>query len=519
MTGDHFDTESLAAFESSLAAAGFELVPVEGWPRWRGPIHQSFSGLTDAITMDVVIRPGWPFQSPALLVDGLDTNHATPGGFVCLWQDGDPSGDWETVEGLLARVEEWCERARSGWDGDDLEGDAFLNFAKKVSAVATFDLPDLGIRSGDVVELRGRVNRDPPRVEVVLGRQNLPNQLRGVGFHVGRLNTPPPRQLSEIFRCLSRKQSGRLERGLDERRRPEPFVNSGGLDLILFCWERHGRPDLLVMACQGMKNETEAIALQPGPMDEQSLILRAGPDATLLRTKTATLFGAGALGGHVAVTLSASGLGCLNLVDGDVLLPGNVVRHVAGHDEVGRAKVQAVHRVISSHAPWTEVAEFQEAPMTPNEIRERITNADVVVDATGNDAFALALAMLAKEDEVPLVSGALYRGGNVARVQRQILRNDTPVHQREEGAPYWVIPQGDVREEFAVPPLGCSAPVNNAPPSAVMACASLMVQVTLDGLTGRFEFDDEVIDVYQSIPEAPLDRIGRLTRAPLVESK
>ena len=99
---------------------------------------------------------------------------------------------------------------------------------------------------------------------------------------------------------------------------------------------------------------------------------------------TATLFGAGALGGHVATALAASGLGFLNLVDGDVLLPGNVVGHVAGHDQVGRDKVQAVHRVIGGHAPWTEVTEFQESPMTPGEIRVRISNADIVVDATGN---------------------------------------------------------------------------------------------------------------------------------------
>ena len=186
------------------------------------------------------------------------------------------------------------------------------------------------------------------------------------------------------------------------------------------------------MVCQGMNDDTEAIALQPGPTDEQSLILRAGPDALELRAMTATLFGAGALGGHVAVALAESGLGHLNIVDGDVLLPGNVVRHVAGHDQVGRAKVQAVHRVISGHALWTEVTEFQEAPMTPGQIRERISNVDIVVDATGNDAFAPALAMVAKEDGVPLVSGALYRGGNVARVQRQILDSDTPVHQRHE---------------------------------------------------------------------------------------
>ena len=69
--------------------------------------------------------------------------------------------------------------------------------------------------------------------------------------------------------------------------------------MALFCWERHGKTDVLVMACAGTNGEVEAIALQPGPIDENSLILRAGPDAPLLRTLRATLFGAGALGRYV----------------------------------------------------------------------------------------------------------------------------------------------------------------------------------------------------------------------------
>ena len=514
MTGDHFDTESLEVFEHGLAAAGFEPVAVARLSGWRGPIHQGFAGLTDATTMDVVVRPGWPFQSPALLVEGLDTNHSTPGGFVCLWQDGDPIGNWITIEKFFARVDEWCEHARRSWAGDDLGGDAFLNFRRKsrfpFPYVATSDLSELNIHSSGWSEFHGVVNPGSPRLDIHRRRKNGGYWLRGLWFHVGVLNTPPPRGFSEVFRCLSRTQKKGLNRALADRRRPEPFVASGGVDLILFCWERHGRTDMLVMACEGMNNEVEAMALQSGPTDERSLILRAGPDALILRTMRAILFGAGALGGHVGTTLAESGLGHLDIVDGDVLLPENVVRHVAGHDQVGKPKVQAVHHVIEKHARWTEVGEFPEAPLTPGRVRELIISADIVIDTTGNDAFVPALAMVAKELGKPLVSGALYRGGNIARVQRQVLAGDIPIHLREEGAQYPVIPCGDADNDFATPALGCSAPVNNAPPMSVMACASLIVQVAVDALTGRFEFYDEVVDVYRSIGEAPYDRVGRV---------
>ena len=379
MADDHFYLESLEAFERYLEEAGFRLVDAASQARWRGPIHEAFASLTAATTMDIVIGAGWPFRPPALFVDGLDTNHSTLGGFVCLWQEGDPSREWKTGEGFFSRIEEWCGKAEHGWEGDDLGYDAFLNFQRKLPNVATFDRSRLDIHRGGWGELHGVVIRDPPRIDVSPGRASSPNHLRGLWFHAGRLSTPPPRQLSEVFRCLSRAQAKGLRRELDKRRDPRPFVHSAGLDLILFCWERNETVDLLVMTCEGMNNEVEAIALQPGPTDESSLVLRAGPDAALLRTTRATLFGAGALGGHVGTTLAESGLGSLDIVDGDVLLPENVVRHVAGHDQVGKLKVQAVHHVIEKHAPWTAVAEFPEAPVAPGRIRELISGADIVV--------------------------------------------------------------------------------------------------------------------------------------------
>ena len=510
MTDDHFHMESLEAFERDLTAAGFTPVSAVNQSRWCGPIHEAFAPLTAAATMDIVIGAGWPFRPPALFVDGLDTNHSTLDGFVCMWQDGDPSREWETVEGFFSRIEEWCENAEHGWEDDDLGYDAFLNFKKKLPNVATFNLSQLNVRIGQWGECHGVAVGTPMRVDIVPGRATSANQLRCLWFHVGKLDTPPPRQFSEVFRCLSRSQRKGLERALQGRRRPEPFMVSGGVDLILFCWERLGMTDMLVMGCAGMNNELEAVALQPGLTDESNLILRAGPDAQTLRTMKATLFGAGALGGYVGTTLAGSGLGHLSIVDGDVLLPENVVRHVAGHDQVGKPKVQAVHHVIEKHAPWTEVAEFPEAPMTPGRIRELISSADIVIDTTGNDAFVPALAMVAEKLGKPLVSGALYRGGNIARVQRQVLAGDVPIHLREEGAKYPIIPGGDEHKDFAMPALGCSAPVNNAPPMSVIGCAALIVQVVVDALTGRFEFHDEVVDVYRAIGEPPFDRVGRV---------
>lgn len=514
VTDDCFDVASLEAFTVELVEAGFE--PIEGSGRrvWKGPIHSAFASLTNAQTMVVAIVPGWPFQPPNLFVEGLNTNHSMLNGFVCMWREGDGSLRWMTIKGLFARIEEWCQNASRGWEHDDLGRDALLNFQSKFGILATFDFPSFSTGKGGWGDFHGVANSDPLRVELRLGRQTSSERLQGLWFRVGELDTPPPRQLSEVSRCLSRAQRKGLERALRDRRKPDALVASGGVDLILFCWERKGRVDLLVMACKGMDNSLEVIALQPGPNDEHSLILRAGPDAPTLRSRRATVFGVGALGGNMALALAESGLGSLDLVDGDVLTPGNVVRHVAGHDQVGALKVRAVEAVVRNHAPWTEITCQEKSPKTPGDIGGLIANADVIIDATGDAAFTQALAMTASAVGKPLIAGALYRGGFIARVQRQALVDDTPINQRAELPQYLAIPPGDDREDLAIPDVGCSAPVNNAPPTSVLSCSSLMVQAVIDVLTKRFEFDDEVFDVYRPLSEPPFDRIGRVDLTP-----
>ena len=329
---EYFYADALDEFVADLAALGFS--PVEGSDsrRWRGPILPVFKDLTDATAMDVYIAPGWPFQPPALFVQGLNTNHSTLGGFVCLWQDGDFSLEWTTAKGLFSRIEEWCENARRGWEGHDLGRDALLNFKEKYGYAAIFDLPTLGIRKGSWGDFRGLLNLNPIRVDILPGRRQAPNELRGMWFHVGEMKSPPPRQLSEVLSSLPRKQRKGLQKALKERRLSRELFASDGVDIILFCWEWRERTDLLIMGLKGTGDNTEAIALQPGANDEQTLILRAGPDAPDLCSCKAVIFGAGALGGHTALTLAESGVGFIEIIDYDVLLLGNVVRHVAGHD-------------------------------------------------------------------------------------------------------------------------------------------------------------------------------------------
>jgi len=513
---DAFDQASLESFTTELVAAGFEPAPGTERRFWIGPIHPALAPLTDAREMSLLIRDGWPVVFPYLFAEGLHTNHLTSDGYVCLWHEGDGSREWITLNGIFDRLTAWSEGAQNGWDPVGLGQDAQLNFKKKYPAVATFDLSELQLgQPGTRGSLHGKLHH-PLHISLHPGSRTGSRELEGLWIR-SRVGEVPPRNLAELQQVLSRAQARSLARALGSRRNGELLQPSGSIDLILFAWDGDDLPHVLVLALQGTGADTAAVALRPGPTDQKSLILRAGPDASLVAHRTVVVLGLGALGGHTAVALAESGVTQLRLVDGDQLLPENAVRHVVGHQAIGVPKPDAVAGTIADHAPWTEVSTLPANPMSPGALGEVIADADLVVDATGEGAATQAICLSAVAQDKAVVSGALFRGGAVARVRRQGTPGDVSILDRTPALGYPLIPPGD-GDDLIRPSVGCSGPVTNAPPTTVLAAAALIAETAIDTLTGRLARPDEVVDVYRVLAdEPPFDRIGRVMRQPSAE--
>ena len=513
---DTFDQASLESFTTELVAAGFEPAPGTERRVWIGPIHPALAPLTNARQMSFLIRDGWPVVFPYLLAEGLHTNHLTLDGYVCLWHEGDGSREWITLNGIFDRLTAWSEGAQNGWDPIGLGQDAQLNFEKKHPTVATFDLSELQLgQPGTRGSLHGKLHH---RLHVSLhpGSRTGSGELEGLWIR-SRVGEVPPRNLAELQQTLSRAQARSLARALESRRNGELLQPSGSIDLILFAWDGDDLPHVLVLALQGAGANTAAVALRLGPTDQKSLILRAGPDASLVSDSTVVVLGLGALGGHVSVALAESGVTRLRLVDADQLLPENAVRHVVGHQAIGVPKPHAVAETIADHAPWTEVTTLPENPMSPQALGRVIADADLVVDTTGDGAATQAICLSALAQDKAVISGALFRGGAVARVRRQGTPGDVPILDRTPALRYPLIPPGD-GDHLIRPALGCSGPVTNAPPTTVLAAAAQIAETAIDTLTGRLALPDEIVDVYRTLPfEPPFDRIGRVTRQPTTE--
>ena len=502
---DTLDPAAWDAFRTELVRAGFEPVPGAGLVEWEGPISPRFAALTDARVMRLRLKPGWPFIPPSLFVQGFANEHVAANGEVCLWRGDDPSREWLTLEGMNTRIDAWCKKARGGFDPVDHALDAHRYFRDILSELVVFDPDEFRPASGFVDAQTGTFSGSPVRPRVVELRPGHVTgfPFRGHWYYRDRV-TVPPRTLEEFTALLGHGQKRNFERGLDRLRRQR----DGAIQLAALIWPRYGELDFLVLRFTIAGARVVAAALQAAPTDRRTLLRRAGLDAPAMQRCTVAVFGCGAVGSHFALLLAQSGVGSIRLVDEAPLRPGHVVRHVGGHDQVGVEKAAVVGTVIRAHAPWADTRVIVRRPAGPSEIATILHEADLTVDAAGSAPVTEILSRVAEREHRPLLSVALYRGGAIGRARRQWPERDVPIHWRTDPEAYPIIPPS--ADDTGGLEVGCAAPVNNAMPASVAAVAALGVQVAVDALCGRWEYPEEVTDVYRAIDITPFDRVGRL---------
>ncbi|MEW6119966.1 MAG: molybdopterin-synthase adenylyltransferase MoeB [Pseudomonadota bacterium] len=118
------------------------------------------------------------------------------------------------------------------------------------------------------------------------------------------------------------------------------------------------------------------------------------------------VIGAGGLGCPVALYLGASGVGCLVLADGDTVDLTNLQRQI-GHANasIGENKARSLSASVLAINP-TITAQPLEANLAGAALREAVSAADLVVDASDNFATRHAVNRACVALGKPLVSGA-----------------------------------------------------------------------------------------------------------------
>lgn len=128
----------------------------------------------------------------------------------------------------------------------------------------------------------------------------------------------------------------------------------------------------------------------------------AGASAVSLSRCHVIVAGCGAIGAQLAVQLAQAGVGRLTLLDDDVLTWQNVGRHVLDSDAVGQPKAKALEQSIRLRFPDAQV---EGIPKKWQAYRRddgaAFSQADLMIDATGDAAGSLHLDALSADGEVP----------------------------------------------------------------------------------------------------------------------
>lgn len=117
------------------------------------------------------------------------------------------------------------------------------------------------------------------------------------------------------------------------------------------------------------------------------------------------VFGIGGVGGHAAEALVRSGVGALDIVDGDEVALSNINRQIiALHSTVGMPKTEAAAARFLDINPALEIRKFQFRLSDETAGEFDFGAYDYVIDAIDDVRAKVLLAVLCRDAETPLIS-------------------------------------------------------------------------------------------------------------------
>jgi len=491
-------------WREKLVALGFS----DDGERLRGPVSWA-APPSGTVSARVEITPGemFPFTQPRVVI--LDagtplevTFHINYDGSPCLWENdwAVDEAPWRDPHTLLRRIGGWLLNTASGWPGDDicdLERYLDQDHDNLVLYDATELVPGRAVRtSAGPTSAAIVVTSEQRRVSDLRdlrARQRKDKRLAWVA-DIGAVERPL-RSWADVAAALGARR--------DEVVR---LIGFGVIDLLLLRYSRGRTDSVLALKVRRIPAGIQVTACESADMSAATRSLRAGPTAPKLAEVKVAVVGCGAIGSFAADLLFRAGVRQLTLCDGERLRPGNLVRHLAGAEQVGRAKALAVRNCLARvDANVDGVKCHAQSLLHLDDAIALVRGHHVVLDATGN---ARASSLLATAIDVvgpglchAVVSACAQRDGDVLRVDRLPLR----------GAERY-LPALPLLDDAAHPrEQGCGNPVSPTPPGAVIAAAELAHRVVIDEATGACTLPATIAEVRRAQPEPPYDQAGCLT--------
>lgn len=196
---------------------------------------------------------------------------------------------------------------------------------------------------------------------------------------------------------------------------------------------------------------TEANSVSEGAIiTPQPSVPRLDKDHEALRDRKVAIVGCGSLGSKLAVILARSGVGEFLLVDDDLFLPDNLVRHDLDWRDVGIHKVDSVARRIALVNPAASCSVRrvrlggQESSGTIETLLESLAASDIIVDATADAKVFNYVCAAVAISKKPMVWAEVFGGGFGGLVARYRPSREPDPASMRRAIESWCADQGQV---------------------------------------------------------------------------
>jgi len=144
----------------------------------------------------------------------------------------------------------------------------------------------------------------------------------------------------------------------------------------------------------------------------------------IISKKNVAIIGLGSGGSLIALYLAKSGIGNLTLIDGDVIMDHNIVRHICSLNDVGRYKTLAVKDYILDRVPTIKFTTVEKPFSRENKNIEAffdflLSKVDLIVSATGDNIMNETINEFGYKRNIPMIfAGAFEKitGGIMIRI-------------------------------------------------------------------------------------------------------
>jgi molybdopterin/thiamine biosynthesis adenylyltransferase len=212
--------------------------------------------------------------------------------------------------------------------------------------------------------------------------------------------------------------------------------------------------DLMIVAGENVRafflsndadSVSEAAIIPPLPF-----MPRLDKDHEALGDRKVAIVGCGSLGSKIAVTLARSGVGEFLLVDDDLLLPDNLVRHDLDWRDVGIHKADSVARRVAlvNAAATCSVRRMrlggQESSGAIETLIKSLADSDLIIDATADASVFNYLCAAVAISKKPMVWAEVFGGGFGGLIARYRPSSEPDPASMRRAIENWCADQGKV---------------------------------------------------------------------------